>query len=185
MAACLDSQELNPEEMGVWVGTSGGPYGRCRSETGQRTEEAAERPEDSCRVTRRAKGTDPRRLWIPEDVGCRLQDDDPLCQSGLAQEVHSQKRLYQDRSGTRNLEDGRSGGDVSRKRNAARAYGAEMLRSRYNWLKEGKPPTVSEDGAEDSSHDWKVWETVTSSSGKPLDCTSGSEQPDRLSCYEK
>jgi hypothetical protein len=32
------------------------------------------RPEHCCRATRKAEETDPRRLWIPGDVGCRLQE---------------------------------------------------------------------------------------------------------------
>jgi hypothetical protein len=35
-------------------------------------EEAAQGPASSCRATWRAKGTDPRRLWIPEYVGYHL-----------------------------------------------------------------------------------------------------------------
>jgi hypothetical protein len=33
----------------------------------------------------RAKGIDPRRMWIPEEVGCHLQIGVPLCKSGTAQ----------------------------------------------------------------------------------------------------
>jgi hypothetical protein len=50
-----------------------GSYGRDRSEIFGNNEEAAQGPVPSCRATRRAKGTDPRRLWIPEEVGCHLQ----------------------------------------------------------------------------------------------------------------
>jgi hypothetical protein len=53
-----------------------------------------------------------------------------------------------------------------------------MLRRRYIRGKGGKPPTVSEDGVEDSSNDWKVWERVMRSSGKPSDWISKSKQPD-------
>jgi hypothetical protein len=54
-------------------------------------EEAAQGSASSCRATRRAKATDPRRLWILEEVGCRLQEGVPLCSSGTAQEKHLQK----------------------------------------------------------------------------------------------
>jgi hypothetical protein len=47
--------------------------------------------EASCRVTRRAKGTDPRRLWIREVVGCRLQDGVQLCKSGMAKKEPLEK----------------------------------------------------------------------------------------------
>jgi hypothetical protein len=33
----------------------------------------------------RAKRTDPRRLWILEEVGCHLQEGVPSCSSGMAQ----------------------------------------------------------------------------------------------------
>jgi hypothetical protein len=39
----------------------------------------------SCRVTRRAKGTDQRRVWILEEVGCCLQEGVPSCSSGTVQ----------------------------------------------------------------------------------------------------
>jgi hypothetical protein len=41
-------------------------------------------------VTRRAKRTDPRRLWILEEAGCCLQEGVPLCSSGTVQEKHLQ-----------------------------------------------------------------------------------------------
>jgi hypothetical protein len=47
-------------------------------------------------------------------------------------------------------------------------------KSRENGHSGGNPPRVSEDG-EDTSHDWKVRDTVTRSSGKPWDWSSGSE----------
>jgi hypothetical protein len=59
-----------------------------------------------------------------------------------------------------------------------------MLRSRYIYGKRGKLPTVSEGGAEDTSHDWKVWEMVTRSSGKLLDWSSGSEHSESHAGYE-
>jgi hypothetical protein len=42
-------------------------------------------------VTWRAKGTDPKNLWIPEEVGCRLQEDVLSCNSGMVQEEYLQK----------------------------------------------------------------------------------------------
>jgi hypothetical protein len=39
----------------------------------------------------RAKGIDLRRLWIPEEVGCRLQKDVSSCNRGTAQEKHLQE----------------------------------------------------------------------------------------------
>jgi hypothetical protein len=70
--------------------------------------------------------------------------------------------------------EGHSTGDCGEARNAKRAYGAEMLRSPYTRGKGGKPSTVMEDGAEDRTHDWKVWETAYRSSGKPSNSSSGS-----------
>jgi hypothetical protein len=54
---CLDSKELNPEDMESEV-----EYGRGHSEIFENNEEAAQGLAPSCRVTRRAKRTDPRRL---------------------------------------------------------------------------------------------------------------------------
>jgi hypothetical protein len=84
-AACLESKESNPE------GISGGPYGRGRSEIFWNNEEEVQGPESSCRATRRAEGTDPRRLWIPEEVGCRLQEGVPSCSSDTTQEKRLQE----------------------------------------------------------------------------------------------
>jgi hypothetical protein len=39
-------------------------------------------------TTRRAEGTDQRKLWIPEEVDCRLQVGVPSCSSGTAQEKY-------------------------------------------------------------------------------------------------
>jgi hypothetical protein len=41
-------------------------------------------------ATRRTKGNDPRRWWIPEEVGCRLQKGAPSCRSGTEQEKRLQ-----------------------------------------------------------------------------------------------
>jgi hypothetical protein len=37
------------------------------------------------------EGTDPRRLWIPEEVGCGLQEGVPSCSSSTAQEKRFQE----------------------------------------------------------------------------------------------
>jgi hypothetical protein len=41
-----------------------------------------------------------------------------------------------------------------------------VLRNKYIRVKGRKPPRVLEDG-KDTSHDWKAWETVKKSLGKP------------------
>jgi hypothetical protein len=66
-----DPEEMESEE------------GRCHSETTQRTEEAAQGPASSCRAMRRAERTYPRRLWIPGEVGCHLQEVIPSYSSGM------------------------------------------------------------------------------------------------------
>jgi hypothetical protein len=48
-------------------------------------------PTASCRVTRIAKGTDPRRLWIQEEIGCHLQEVVPSCSIGVVQGVSLQE----------------------------------------------------------------------------------------------
>jgi hypothetical protein len=48
-------------------------------------------PASSRRATRTAKGTDPRKLWLLEEIGCHLQEGVPLCKSGMAQEEHRQE----------------------------------------------------------------------------------------------
>jgi hypothetical protein len=75
---------------GIRSGSSRGPYGKCRRETGQRMEEAAQGPASSCRATQRAKRTDPKGLGIPGEIGCRLQEGVPPCSSGMVEEEPSQ-----------------------------------------------------------------------------------------------
>jgi hypothetical protein len=75
---------------GIRSGTLGDPYGRDCNEIFGNVEEAAQGPASSCMVTRRAKGTDPRKLWIPEVVGCHLQEGVPLRKSSMVQEEHHQ-----------------------------------------------------------------------------------------------
>jgi hypothetical protein len=89
-SACLDNKELNPEDMESEEEYRVGPYGRGRSEILGSNDKVALGPASSCRATWRAKGTDKRRLWIPE-VGCRLQEGVPSCSSGTAQEKRLQE----------------------------------------------------------------------------------------------
>jgi hypothetical protein len=58
-------------------------------------------------------------------------------------------------------------------------------KSREDGRSGGKPPRVSEDEEEDTSHDWKLWEMVTRSSGKPWDWSSGSEQTGHPAGYKE
>jgi hypothetical protein len=77
-------QGTKSEGNGIRSGTSRSPYVKCHRKTGQRIEEVAEGAKPRCRVMRRAKTTDPRRLWIPREVGSRLQEGVPPCSSGMA-----------------------------------------------------------------------------------------------------
>jgi hypothetical protein len=56
-------------------------------------EETAQGPESSCRATWRAKGIDPRRLWIPEEVGCHLQEGGTVRVKCLQENCGLQKEL--------------------------------------------------------------------------------------------
>jgi hypothetical protein len=47
-----------------------------------------------CKAAQGAKETDPRTLWIPGEVGCRLQEGVLPCKSHMAQERRHQKGLY-------------------------------------------------------------------------------------------
>jgi hypothetical protein len=71
---------------GIPSGMSECPYRRGRSEIFESNEEAAQRPASSCMARQRAKRTDLRRLWIPEEVGCHLQEGVPPCSRGMAEE---------------------------------------------------------------------------------------------------
>jgi hypothetical protein len=86
MTAASGQQGAKSRRHGIRSATLGGPYGRGRSEFFRSNEETAQGPASSCRTTQRAEGTDPRRLWIPEEVGCCLQKGVPLCSSGTVQE---------------------------------------------------------------------------------------------------
>jgi hypothetical protein len=72
-----------------------GPQGTCRSENWQSAEKAAQGPVPGCRSPPKAKGTEPRRLWIPEEVGSCLQERVLPCKSGVAQEEHHQEQVNQ------------------------------------------------------------------------------------------
>jgi hypothetical protein len=50
------------------------------------------------------KGTDAGKLWIPEEIGHRRHEDDPLCKSDMAQETLNRTKPDQGQGGTRNLE---------------------------------------------------------------------------------
>jgi hypothetical protein len=67
-------QGTNLSGHGIQSETPIGPYRRCCSEIFRNNEKAAQEPTSSCRATRRAKGTDLSKLWIPEEVGCHLQE---------------------------------------------------------------------------------------------------------------
>jgi hypothetical protein len=59
-------------------------------------------------IERRAEETDPGQWWVPEDIGCRPQRDDPLCRSDTARTaLHQEPR-----------KDGGPGGGVGRIWNA-------------------------------------------------------------------
>jgi hypothetical protein len=88
-----ENMESNPEMMqsDVEHRGRGGPYGSVCSEIFGNNEEAAQGPASSCRATQRAKGTDPKRLWIPKEFGCRLQKGVPSCSSGMTQDKRLQE----------------------------------------------------------------------------------------------
>jgi hypothetical protein len=82
--ACLDSKELNPEDIKSKVEHWEVPMedaavkslGAMKKQHGLAS---------NCRAMWRAKGTGLRKLWIPEEVCCCLQEGAPLCSSGTAQ----------------------------------------------------------------------------------------------------
>jgi hypothetical protein len=55
----------------------GSPQVTRRSETWQSTEEATSWPASIRRTPQETEGTDPGQWWVPEEVGCRPQEDDP------------------------------------------------------------------------------------------------------------
>jgi hypothetical protein len=85
MEACL-VQGAKSGRHEMRSGTSGGLNGRGCSQIFGNNEEAAEGPTSSCRTTWRPKGTDLRRLWILQEVGCHLQEGVSSCSSGMVQE---------------------------------------------------------------------------------------------------
>jgi hypothetical protein len=44
------------------------------------------------------------KLWIPEAIGRRRNEDDPPCKSGMSQGKYHQEKPDQEQRGTRNLE---------------------------------------------------------------------------------
>jgi hypothetical protein len=67
-------------------------------------EVAAQGPESDCRVPPEAERTDLGKLWIPEEIGCRLQRDNPPVKSGMAQGKCHQEKSDQRQHDVRNLE---------------------------------------------------------------------------------
>jgi hypothetical protein len=74
----------NVEGRGIRSNTSNGPYGIGHSEIFGNNKEAAQGPTYGCRAECEAKETDPWRLWILGDIGCRLQEGVLLCSGGMA-----------------------------------------------------------------------------------------------------
>jgi hypothetical protein len=85
--ACLDSKKLNPEDMESEGEHREVSKERAAVETGK---EPRKRQRDRhLAVGSREKTKElTQRLWIPEEVGCRLQEGVPPCKSGMAQEEH-------------------------------------------------------------------------------------------------
>jgi hypothetical protein len=88
--ACQEVKELSPEEMESEVERREVPTEEAAVKS-SRTMKKRHGPAYGCRATWEAKGTDPKRLWIPGVVGCRLQEGVTPCCSGMAQEVRFQE----------------------------------------------------------------------------------------------
>jgi hypothetical protein len=58
---CSGKSGARSEGIGIRSGTSGGPYGRCRSEIFESNKEAAQGPTPSCRAMHKANKADQRR----------------------------------------------------------------------------------------------------------------------------
>jgi hypothetical protein len=130
-----DSKEPNQEGMQSRVEHQGCPQGTCRIETYRRNEVAAQGPTSNHRAPRSAEGKDPWKLWIPEEIDCRRQKDDPLCRSGTVQGTQSWRTVSQ----TRMTEE--SGQGQSCKRNLERTDAWEEtadLPGRHQWNQELK-----------------------------------------------
>jgi hypothetical protein len=82
--ACLDSKELNLEDTESEVEHQEAPTEEAAVKSSGTMKKRHSGPASSCRATRRAKGTDLRRVWILEEVGCRLQERVPSFSSGTA-----------------------------------------------------------------------------------------------------
>jgi hypothetical protein len=88
-AACLDSKELNPEDMESEVELREVPTKEATMKSSGPMKKW-HGPASSCRVMQRAEETDPRRLWTLEEVSCHLQEGVLSCSSGMAQEMRLQ-----------------------------------------------------------------------------------------------
>jgi hypothetical protein len=86
--ACLGQTEANTEK------TVLGP------EMMQSVEAHQEIPRENA-VAKSVKGSDPRKLWIPEEVGCHLQEGVPPCNSGMAKKETLRKSEAQKNVGLR------------------------------------------------------------------------------------
>jgi hypothetical protein len=87
--ACLDSKELNSEDIESEMEHREVPTGEAAVKSSE-TMKKRHGPVSSCWTTWRAEGTDPRRLWFPEEVGYHLQEGVPSYSSGTAQEERLQ-----------------------------------------------------------------------------------------------
>jgi hypothetical protein len=81
--ACQEATEANPKKMEPTPEIMQSEVERRDLQEHRRSGTG---PASSRRVPREAKGTDPGRLWVPEEVGCRLQEGVPPCKSGMPQE---------------------------------------------------------------------------------------------------
>jgi hypothetical protein len=140
----------------VYSGGSESLYGRDGSAIFWGNEEAALGSSSRCRATWRAKGTDRRELWIPEEVGCRLPVHDPPCrpQSIRPGRTFGRRRQLQpecnkdiiDRALKQQLQGIKRIKEPRRQTAAISEEGVENLL------------TESEGGAQDSDHIWEAQE---------------------------
>jgi hypothetical protein len=119
----------------------------------KRTEEVAWRLESGQGAKHEERG----KLCILEETDCRWQKDNPQCQSDMEERERikdcTRSNVVQEIWRGRTL-----GGRCQLKlecRKSIRRQDVEELLHLRKWR---KPPTVSEERAEDSSHDWKVRE---------------------------
>jgi hypothetical protein len=81
--ACLEEMEANPGEQKSIAVHEEVPKEEATAETVGSTEEAAWGSEPSCRAPPKAEEKDLGHWWLLEEVGHRLQKDDPPCGSGM------------------------------------------------------------------------------------------------------